>query len=69
LKRIKTFIDMENMTLSQLDLNIEDINLSEINGGSETIPSGSGIDGRTGHTVHEFCICYDDGRFELAYTA
>lgn len=58
---------MEKIKLSQIDLNIEEVNLSEIKGGSEVVYSGSGKDGRTGKTVNEYLVIVDDDTFFNLY--
>ncbi len=44
---------MKNLVLSQIDLDIQEVDLKEVKGGlgSEEVYSGSGKDGRTGGMV------------------
>lgn len=58
---------MKNLVLSQIDLDIQEVDLSEIKGGSSRDYSGSGKDGRTGGQVKEYVITHEDGSFEHEY--
>lgn len=59
---------MKETVLSLVDLNMEEMDLSNVKGGADADYSGTGIDARTGKTVKEYCVCHEDGSFELAYT-
>jgi len=60
---------MKNLTLSQIDLNIEEVNLSEINGGQteERIFSGTGKNAITGKMTAEFITIMDDDSWFVEY--
>lgn len=61
----KTFISMKNLLLSQIDLDIQEVDLKEVRGGSEKVFSGSGKDGRTGCIVKEYIIIDEDHFFSI----
>jgi hypothetical protein len=66
-KKINT--SMKNLVLSQIDLDIQEVDLKEVKGGQspEMHHSGSGKDGRTGKMVDEWIIMYPDGSFDHDY--
>lgn len=59
---INTFTTMGKLTLSQIDLNVEEVSLADVKGGQteEKIYSGTGRDGRTGEMVNEYITIVDD---------
>jgi len=61
---------MKKTVLSLVDLNMEEMDLSNVKGGreqEESIYSGCGLNGITGKMVHEWVNCYDDGSFEHVF--
>lgn len=54
---------MKKLVLSQIDLDIQEVDLKEVRGGAEIIESGRGRDGRTGLDVMEYIVINDDDSF------
>lgn len=55
---------MKKLVLSQIDLNIEEVNLSEIKGGQiDVIYSGIGRDGVNGGYAFEFTVILEDDSY------
>lgn len=58
---------MKNLVLSQRDLGIQEVDLSEVKGGTDVDHSGSGKDGRTGKNVNEYVVTFEDGSFHHVF--